>query len=211
MSSCFGFFGFFVRRWHTKDWNGRTRSKERRRGDSCRKYSSKHSRTRTWFFKNFILQFIIFTKLFDHRFNLRISELGLTDINSLDIFFELDWAMNLNFFIGPDYLWANFFPFASFKSSTYLPIWYFVKNLVAKLEGSYCSTRTAWIHISNCASISNMLFQQKIRLSIPWTNSNPSRIICKVDSSIFHSFKRSSTMMPTIKHTVFPRNTRATT
>lgn len=77
--------------------------------------------------------------------------------------------------------------------------------MVTKSKRAYSRAWTWRVHISHCASVTNMLFQQKVRLSITWTDCNSMRIICEIHCSILYSLKILCIMMHFVKHSVLPR------
>ena len=70
---------------------------------------------------------------------------------------------------------------------------------------------TWWVHISYSTTIPYMRFQKKVRLTIPWTTLNTFRIISKIHSSILNSLETWSTVMSSIKHSIFPANSASIT
>ena len=77
--------------------------------------------------------------------------------------------------------------------------------MVTKSKRAYGRAWTWRVHISHSASVTDMLFQQKVRLSITWTDCNSMRIICEIHRSILYSLKILCIMMHFVKHSVLPR------
>ena len=114
--------------------------------------------------------------------------------------------MNLNLFVSSHHIWLHLLSFWSLKGTLQLRIWKFHQDMKHKSESSQSCTCTWWIHISNSASISHMLLQQEVRLSIAWTTFDSLRIIGKVHSSVLDSLETRRTMMLSVKHSIFPVN-----
>ena len=184
--------------WY-KSWRHHHRLWSSHNSHPATKWRSSH-----FILKHFILELIIFTKLLNHGLNWRIRHFRLTYINSLDIFFELYRAMNLNFLISSNNIRGNFIRFASIEGCFQLMIRQFVQDMVAELESPDRGRWATWIHISHCASVSHMLFQQEVRLSVTRASSNPFWIIGEVDCPIFYPFKRGCRVMLAIEHSIFP-------
>ena len=118
--------------------------------------------------------------------------------------------MNLNFLVCSNYIRCDFVCFAPIEGCLQFCIRQLIQQMVAELECGDGCWRTAGVHVSHCATITNMRLQQEVRLPISRAASDSFRIISKIDRSILHSFKGTSIMMKMIKHSVFPLGTSRT-
>lgn len=120
--------------------------------------------------------------------------------------------MNLYLFVSSyNSCWFDFLRLWTLECCLNLIVRKLTQQVITKSKCAYCCAGTWRVHISHCASIPNMLFQQKVRLPIRGTNSHPMRIIGKIHSPILHPFKVFRIVMLMIKHPVLPRNSRWST
>ena len=76
--------------------------------------------------------------------------------------------------------------------------------MVAKLKSADSSCRAARIHIGNRASVPHMVLQEEVRLAVAGTAPDSMWVIGKVYGAILDPFKRCSTTVLPVEHSIFP-------
>ena len=76
--------------------------------------------------------------------------------------------------------------------------------MINKSQSAHRCSWTSCVHVSYCASISDVWLQQKIALTVSLTGIDPFGVICKVDCPVFNPLVKGGLVMFIIKHSVLP-------